>query len=216
VPIAVQVGKPDPVRAKCGQKLCGCLKAAVPVSQKNSDSAVVGVERIRGHDVQIPIFVDVANREPAGTLFCGVVNVSLERTVSIAEQDTDQICAETDVARSNDVKFAVVVEITYFNTLGGFPNQVGHGGGKCAIPIPQQHADVSTSIDIEVRGNYVQLAIAIEVADRDSHWTQCHKIIGSRLERAIAISQKNAYLSLRCGGQTADHQINFAIAVQIG
>ncbi len=96
-----------------------------------------------GHQVQIPIAVEVRGGYPACSVEKRGVHRRLKRAVTLPEQQRDVVGARTLPRCYRNIQLAIPVEVS--NRQPRWGKQVRHWHAnrrlKCAVPVAQKHKD---------------------------------------------------------------------------
>ena len=110
------------------------------VEQHADVIAASGVPDIGNREVGLAVQIEIAHRNPGGSIARSKIHLGIERAIALALQHAHRACvARVSSVGNGNVELAIGVEISYRRPLGTDAHTIGSGGGKGAVPVVQQH-----------------------------------------------------------------------------
>ena len=171
------------------------LEGAVPVAGEHGEIARGGPQLIRHGSVQPAVVIEVAQGQIATPVgLSGAEEGSLEGAVALTQQHPDlkSVAVEKGDALDHQVELAVAVDVAQGQGLRREVLAAGRkdqGPRERAVAVAQQHAD---GVGELLRRHQVELAVAVEVADRDRARGPADGQVDPGPEGAVAVAQQHA------------------------
>ena len=184
------------------------LEGAVAPAQQHRDAP--GIEGVGRDEVDLAITVDVTDRNPVRVQPDRVVCLGLEAAVALAQQHRD--APRVGGIGRDEVELAVAVDVGGHDRVGIDAHRVFGFGLEGAVALAQQHRDGAAAA-VAVARDEIEFAVAVEIADRDRAGVQPDRVVGLRLEGAVAPAQQHRDAPVVVG--VGRDEVELAVAVEI-
>jgi hypothetical protein len=176
----------------------------VSVAEEDDDRA----PSVGGHDILVPVRVQVGGREPFRKARPAHDLPGSERAVAVPGKKGQRAVLRI---RRDEVGLPVLVEVRGRDADGKRADGVLHRSCEGAVTSAEKHGHATGDMNGCCQ---VEPAVPIEVGDGEAHGVRTGSVIGARPQRAVSISEKDRHEWVRIA-LAADRQVREPVPVQV-